>query len=100
MNKSKRGERFLFGCLLVALIVGVFFVKRWMMSVEQRLAEGQDFHWITLNNDQRLINLLWGHENRLGRIEHTAWAVWDHHAPCDGWPTRKEIVAADQEVID
>ncbi len=91
VNRAKPCERFLFGCLLVALIVGVFFVKFWMMSVEKRLADGRAFHWTTVNNDHRLINLQWGHENRLRRVERTAWAVWDHHAPCDGWPTQQEI---------
>lgn len=90
-NAAHRIERFLFGCLLVALMVGIVATKLWVMDVEQRLADSQEFHWISVNDDQRLSNLLWGHENRMRRVEHTAWAVWDHHAPCDGWPTQREI---------
>ncbi len=91
MNRNRSRERLLFTCLLVALIVGIVVTKLWVMGVEQRLADSQEFHWISVNNDQRLINLLWGHESRLRKAEHTAWAVWDNHAPCNGWPTQREI---------
>ena len=91
LNRNIPRERFFFGCLLVALILGIFFVKLWMMSVERQFAENLEGRWVDVNADQRLINLLWNHEDRLRQTEHISWAVWDHHAPCHEWPTRREI---------
>ncbi len=91
----RTGERFLFGCLLVALMVGIISVKLWVMSVEQRLAENLQIHSHIVGDDKSRTNVLYNHENRLLRIERTAWAVWDHHAPCDGWPTQQQIADKD-----
>ena len=84
-------ERFLAGCLLVALMVGIVFVKFWVVSVEERLDENLAFDWIIVHIENGQMNVLTSHEDRLRRVEHTAWAVWDHHAPCDGWPTQQQI---------
>ena len=91
MNRHKPRERLLFGCLLVALMVGVVAVKFWVVSVEERLAAKQAIQQINLNDDKTQTNVLYNHERRMRVVEHTAWAVWDHHAPCDGWPTQQQI---------
>ena len=91
MNRNKPRERLLFTCLLVALMVGIVFVKFWMVSVEERLAENQAIHRMNLNDDKTQTNVLYNHERRMRRVERTAWATWDHHAPCDGWPTQQQI---------
>ncbi len=91
MSRSKPRERFMFGCLLVALMVGIVFVKFWMVSVEERLAESLATHWIGVDTDKSQNNVLMSHEFRLLLAERTAWAVWDHHAPCDGWPMAQQI---------
>lgn len=95
MNRNK-GERFLFGCLLVVLSIGIFATKVWVMSVEERLAENMENHWTAVNTDNRQTNVMWIQENRLRRVERTAWAVWDHHAPCDGWPTTQQIAQGER----
>lgn len=97
MTRSKPHERFLFGCLLVALMVGIISVKFWIWSVEERLADNIAFHWDIVGDDKSRTNVLTIHENRLRRVEHTAWAVWDHHAPCDGWPTQQQIARGNDE---
>ena len=84
-------ERVLFGCLLVALIIGIFSIKLWVVSVEERLAENLAIHWTGVDTDKSQINVLYNHENRIRRVEYNAIAVWDHHAPCDGWPTTQQI---------
>ena len=91
MGRSKPRERLLFTCLLVALMVGIVFVKFWMVSVEERLAESLATHWIGVDTDRNQTNVLYSHENRLRRAEHSAIAIWNHHAPCDGWPTQQQI---------
>ncbi len=91
MNRNKPGERFLFACLLVALIVGIVATKLWVMDVEQRLADSLDIQWKFAHTNEAQTDVLYNHENRLRRVERTAWAVWDHHAPCDGWLTQQEI---------
>ncbi len=91
MNRNKHRERFLFGCLLVALIVGLIGVNFWILSVEERLAENQSTDRMNVNDDKTQTNVLYNHERRMRRVERTAWVVWDHHAPCDGWPTQQEI---------
>ncbi len=96
MNRNKPRERFKFGCLLVALMVGIVFVKFWMVSVEERLAENIVIRRANLGDDKTQTNVLYNHENRLRRVERTAWAVWDHHAPCDGWPTQQQIAQGER----
>lgn len=91
MNHHFSSERFLAGCLLVALMVGIVFVKFWMVSVEERLAESLAIHWVGVDTDKSQTNVLYNHENRLRRVEYGSQAVWDHHAPCDGWPTQNQI---------
>lgn len=91
MNRNKPRERFYFACLLVALIVGVFALKVWVMSVEERLAENLAIRRDAVGDNKSYTNMLTMHENRLRQVEHIAWAVWDHHAPRDGWPTQQEI---------
>ncbi len=86
----------MFGCLLVALSIGIFLTKLWVMSVEERLVENRENHWTGVNTDNRQTNVMWSHENRLRRVERTAWAVWDHHAPCDGWPTQQQIARGER----
>ncbi len=90
-SRNKPGERFLFVCLLVALSVGVFALKVWVMTVELRLADNLVIRQDSLGDDKGRTNMLTMHERRLREIEHIAWAVWDHHAPCDGWPTQQQI---------
>jgi len=96
MNRYKPRERFMLGCLLVALMVGIVFVKFWMVSVEERLAENIVIRRANLGDDKTQTNLLYNHENRLRRVERTAWAVWDHHAPYDGWPTQQQIARGER----
>ena len=93
MNRHFSSERFLTGCLLVALMVGIVFVKFWMVSVEERLAESLTMQRDNLGDDKTQTNVLYNHENRLRRVERTAWAVWDHHAPRDGWTTTRQKLA-------
>ena len=94
MNRHFSSERFLTGCLLVALMVGIFALKVWVVSVEERLAESLATQFDT---DKRQNNFLWLHEERLRVTEHISWAVWDHHAPCDGWPTQQQIAEGPHE---
>ena len=96
MNRHKPRERFFFGCLLVALMAGIITVKFWMVSVEERLAESLAIHWIGIGTDKSQTNILKIYERRMRRVERTAWAVWDHHAPCDGWPTQQQIARGEQ----
>ena len=95
MNRHPR-ERFFFGCLLVALMVGIISVKLWVMSVEERLAESLGTHWIGVDTDKSQTNVLYNHENRLRRVEYGSQAVWDHHAPCDGFPTTQQIARGER----
>ena len=87
----------MFGCLLVALMVGIVFVKFWMVSVEERLDKNAADHRISVGTDKNQANALRGHERRLRETEHISWAVWDHHAPCDGWPTQQQIAEGPHE---
>lgn len=96
MNRRKPRERLLFACLLVALIVGIVSVKLWVVSVEERLAESLAIHWVGVDTDHSQTNVLYNHENRLRRVEYGSQAVWDHHAPCDGWLTTEQIARGEQ----
>ena len=71
--------------------MGIVFVKFWMVSVEERLDENLTMQRDNLGDDKTQTNVLYNHENRLRRVERTAWAVWDHHAPFGGWPTQQQI---------
>ena len=91
LNRHFSSERFLAGCLLVALMVGIVFVKFWMVSVERRFVQVEQIFWVNVETDQGHTNVLRIHERRLRAVERTAWAIWDHHAPCDGWPSQQQI---------
>lgn len=91
MSRHFSSERFLAGCLLVTLMVGIFALKFWVVSVEERLAENLTLHRMSVGTDNSQTNVLNIHEGRLRTVERTAWVVWDHHAPCDGWPTQQQI---------
>ena len=96
LNRFKPSERFLAGCLLVALMVGIVFVKFWMVSVEERLDKNVADHRISVGTDKSQASALQGHERRIQETEHISWAVWDHHAPCDGWPTTQQIARGER----
>ena len=87
----------MFGCLLVAFIIGIFATKVWVMSVEERLAESLTMQRDNLGDDKTQTNVLYNHERRIRRVERTAWAVWDHHAPCEGWPSQQQIAKGPHE---
>ena len=80
MNRHNPRERFMFGCLLVALMVGIVFVKFWMVSVEERLAVNLAIHQTGVDTDKSQTNVLYNHERRMRLVERTAWANWDNHA--------------------
>ena len=86
----------MFGCLLVALMLGILALKGWMVSVEKHLAESLAIHRIGIATDKSQTYILTSHERRIRVVERTAWAVWDHHAPCDGWPTQQQIVQGER----
>ncbi len=96
MNRNKPRERLLFACLLVAFIIGIVAVKLWVVSVEERLALNLAVHWNTMQIDQAQNDVLKTITFRLLKVEHTAWATWDHHAPCDGWPTQQQIAQGER----
>ena len=91
LNRFKPSERFLFGCLLVALMVGIVFVKFWMVSVEERLAESLATHWIGVDTDKSQTSVLYNHENRLRRVEYNDIAIQEYREMFDGWPTQQQI---------
>ncbi|KKK74938.1 hypothetical protein LCGC14_2878750 [marine sediment metagenome] len=91
MSRSTPRERFMFGCLLVALSIGIFATKVWVMGVEKRLDKSTANYWISVRTDKKQNNVLDSHERRIRETEHISWAVWDHHAPCDGFPTQQQI---------
>ena len=86
----------LFTCLLVALIIGIIGLKLRVMSIEERLAESLAIHWDSVGTDKTQTNVLYNHENRLRRVEYGSQAVWDHHAPCDGWETQQQIARGER----
>ena len=90
MSRNKPRERFMFGCLLVALMVGIVFVKFWMVSVEERLAESLAIHWDSVGTDRSQTNILEIHERRLRKVEQTSWVVWD------GWPAQQQIARGER----
>jgi len=69
----------------VALMVGIVFVKFWMVSVEERLADNLAIHWDSVGTDHSQTNILEIHERRLRKVEQTSWVVWD------GWPSQQQI---------
>ena len=91
MNRSNPCERFMSGCLLVAIIMGTIAIKLWVISVEQRLADNLEIHLDGVGTDHSQTNVLEIHERRLRVVERTAWAVWDQHSLCHGWPTQRQI---------
>jgi len=91
MNRNKARERFMFGCLLVALIIGIVSVKLRVMSIEERLAENLAIHWDSVGTDKSQTNVLVNHERRLRRMEYNAIAFQDYQRVCDGWPTQQQI---------
>jgi hypothetical protein len=75
----------MFGCLLVVLMVGIVFVKFWVVSVEERLADNLAIQWDSVGTDRSQTNILEIHERRLRKVEHSSWVVWD------GWATTQQI---------
>lgn len=90
MNRHKPRERLLFGCLLVAFIIGIVAVKLWIVSVEERLAVNIELHRMSVGTDNDLINILETHERRLRKVERASWVVWD------GWPTQQKIAQGER----
>jgi hypothetical protein len=88
MNRHFSSERFLLGCLLVALMVGIVAVKFWVVSVEERLAESLAIHRDSVGTDRSQTNVLYSHENRLRRMEYEAIAIQDYRSD---WPTQQQI---------
>jgi hypothetical protein len=72
-------------------MVGIVAVKFWVWTVEERLDKNVADYQISVGADKSQASALEGHERRIQETEHISWAVWDHHAPCDGWPTQQEI---------
>ncbi len=97
MNRCCSSERFLAGCLLVALMVGIVFVKFWMVSVEERLAESLATHWIGVDTDKSQTNVLYNHENRLRRVEHNDMAIQEYREMFDGCPRQQQIAKGPHE---
>lgn len=89
-KRDKRRERFMFGCLLVALSIGIFATKLWVMSVEERLADNLAIHWDSVGTDRSQTNILEIHERRLRKVEQTSWVVWD------GWPAQQQIARGER----
>ena len=81
----------MFGCLLVALIIGIFATKVWVMSVEERLAENLAIHWDSVGTDHSQTNVLYNHENRLRRVEHNDMAIQEYREMFDGCPRQQQI---------
>ncbi len=77
MNRDKVRERFLSGCLLVAVMIGTIAMKLWVVSVEQRLADNLEIHWDGVGTDHSQTNVLEIHEGRLRSIEHSVWVIRD-----------------------
>jgi hypothetical protein len=90
MSREPR-ERFMFGCLLVALMVGIVAVKFWVVSVEERLAVNLAIHQTSVGTDRSQTNVLYNHENRLRRVEYNDIAFQDYQRFCEGWPTQQQI---------
>lgn len=82
MNGSKPHERFLFGCLLVAVMLGTIALKIWVVSVEQRLADNLEIHWDGVGTDDSQTITLQIHEKRLRRVERATWSLWDRRLVC------------------
>lgn len=91
MLRQNSSERFLAGCLLMALMVGIFALKVWVVSVEERLADNLAIHWDSVGTDHSQTNILEIHERRLRKVEHASWVVWD------GWPTEQQIAEGPHE---
>ena len=96
MNRCCSSERFLTGCLLVALMVGIVFVKFWMVSVEERLAESLATHWIGVDTDKSQTNVLYNHENRLRRVEYNVIAIQEYRKLFGGWATQQQIARGER----
>ncbi len=96
MNRHFSSERFLAGCLLVALMVGIFFVKVWMVSVEKRLDRSVADYRISVGTDKSQASALEGHERRIREAQHSCWAVWDYLELNDGWPTSQQIARGER----
>ncbi len=82
MNGDKTRERWLFACLLVAIMVGTIALKIWMFSVEQRLADNLEIHWDGVGTDHSQTNVLENHEWRLRRVERATWVLSDRQLVC------------------
>ncbi len=76
------GERLLFGCLLLAIMLGTIALKIWVISVEQRLADNLQIHWDGVGTDHSQTNVLEIHEGRLRSVEGATWTLWDRRLVC------------------
>lgn len=83
MNRDKFWERFLFGCLLVAIIIGTFDFIFWRLSVEQRLADNLQIHWDRVETDHSQTNVLENHERRLRSVQRATWTLRDRRLLCE-----------------
>lgn len=100
MNQNKPRDwnlRFMFGFLLVALMVGIVAVKFWVWSVEERLANNITIQRDIVGDDKSRTNVLTIHENRLLRLEHNTIAIEDHWRLFHSWPTEQQIARANDE---
>ncbi len=88
-QRSKPRERLLFGCLLLALIIGIVAVKLWVVTVEERLAENLAIHQTGVDTDKSQTNVLYNHERRMRRVEYNAIAIRDYQEFCVDWPTQQ-----------
>ncbi len=77
MNRDKFWERFLFGCLLIAMIIGMFDFILWRLSIEQRLADNLEIHWDGVGTDHSQTSVIENHERRLRSVKRAAWSLWD-----------------------
>ena len=82
MIRDKTRERWLFACLLVALMAGTIALKVWVVSVEQRLADNLQIHLHIVGDDKSRTNVLDNHERRLLLVERATWALWDGKVLC------------------
>ena len=83
MSRNRPRERFLFGCLLVAIMVGTIALKAWVISVEQRLADNLEIHWDGVGTDHSQTSVLENHERRLRSVERATWSLWDRQVLCE-----------------
>ncbi len=82
-RRNKGRERWLFACLLVAIMVGTIALKLWVVSVEQRLSDNREIHWDGVGTDHSQTSVLENHERRLRSVERATWTLWDGRLLCE-----------------